>query len=195
MKNQFNVNKYININTILKFVMRSKNPLLIFILLLVLILPLSGRMSFLRGDLYKVTSVFDGDTIEVDMAGSGETIRLIGVDTPETNHPDIGKQCYGKQATENLQSIISNHVQLIADPKSTNRDRFDRLLRYVYTDDGVFLNLEQVKEGFGFATTGFQHSLLSLFITIETKAANNKIGLWSKCDINLDNGIPQTQQV
>jgi len=87
--------------------------------------------------LYTVTRFVDGDTIAVDMNGKTEKVRFIGVDTPETHKPNTPVQCYGPAASAFTKNFIGkNKVRLDSDPLSTNRDRYDRLLRYVYLPDG-----------------------------------------------------------
>src|SRR6266567_2681442 len=86
--------------------------------------------------LYHVTNFVVGDTIKVDMNGKKETLRFIGVDTPETHDPRKAVQCYGVAAAGFTKQFIGNSpVRLEADPLSTNLDRYGRLLRYVYLPD------------------------------------------------------------
>lgn len=143
---------------------------------------------------YEVIEVVDGDTIAVNMAGSEELIRFIGVNTPETHHPDIGAQCFGDEATNYLkESIGRSKVLLVADPESTNRDRYDRLLRHVYVN-GKYLNLDLVTKGYGFATVRFKHSFNDIFLAAETSAQVANRGLWLSCDVLLHpDGYFQTQ--
>ena len=69
----------------------------------------------------------------VDMDGHNETIRFIGVDTLEVKDPRKPVQCFGKSASQFTKNLIGNQsVRLEADPTNTNRDRYNRLLRYVY---------------------------------------------------------------
>src|SRR5581483_96777 len=104
--------------------------------------------------LYRVTEFVDGDTIKVDMNGSTETVRFIGVDTPETHDPRKAVQCFGMAAASFTKQLIgSSNVRLAADPTNTNRDRYNRLLRYVYLPDGRLVNAEIIKQGYGFAYT------------------------------------------
>jgi len=174
----------------------TKQFRLIMLLVVVLVsaIPfLSQKFSWIRGDFFEVINVADGDTIDVLMSGNIESVRFIGIDTPETHHPDIGEQCFGQEATDSLNSLITDKVQLVMDPDSTNRDRYGRLLRFVYNQDGVFLNLEQVRRGYAFATTSFRHSLMQVFVTAELLASHENVGVWSGCEINFNNGYPQTQ--
>src|SRR5437868_12261384 len=103
--------------------------------------------------LYTINHYVDGDTIAVNMNGNVETVRFTGVDTPETHKPNTPVQCYGPEAAAHTKDVISKFgkVRLQADPLDTNRDRYGRLLRYVYLPDGSFVNEEIVKQGYGFA--------------------------------------------
>ena len=105
---------------------------------------------------YQVTRFDDGDTITVDMNGGSETIRFIGVDTPETHDPRKAVQCFGYAAAAFTKNLIGeNPVRLRADPMNTNRDRYNRLLRYVYLPDDRLVNAEIIKQGYGFAHPTF----------------------------------------
>jgi len=143
--------------------------------------------------LYAVPRFVDGDTIVVSMAGKDETVRMIGVDTPETHKPNTPVQCYGPAAaafTKN--SIGMQRVRLEADPLSQNRDRYGRLLRYVYLQDGRLLEAELIRNGYGFAYTVFPFSKADVFVQHEESAAANHKGLWSNCTVTEENGRKQT---
>lgn len=81
-----------------------------------------------------VTSVVDGDTIKVRARGFETTVRLIGIDTPETRHPSEPVQCFGPAASERVKRILpaGQRVRLETDPTQDRRDRYDRLLAYVH---------------------------------------------------------------
>lgn len=126
-----------------------------------------------------VMSVIDGDTIRVSIDGVTETVRYIGIDTPEP-YRDREPACYSAQATAKNQALLAaGVVTLVADAE--NRDRYDRLLRYVYVD-GTLLN-EQLVRG-GYATTmtippnTAKRELLSV---AEADAQTAGAGLWSAC--------------
>ena len=137
--------------------------------------------------LYRVVAVDDGDTITVDMNGSVETIRFIGVDTPETHKPDTPVQCYGPEATVFTKNLIGKQkVRLQADPLNTNRDRYGRLLRYVYLPDGTLLEQKLLTEGYGFAYTFFPLSKAKEFEAYEQQAKTAGRGLWSACQVNVE---------
>ena len=139
---------------------------------------------YLHSD-YQVTKVDDGDTIIIDMNGAAEKVRFIGVDTPETKDPRKVVQCYGKLASEFTKNKINNQrVRLEADELNTNRDRYNRLLRYVYLPDGTLLNAEIIRQGYGFAYTSFPFTQKEEFKQLEDFARTNNIGLWGSCQPN-----------
>ena len=84
------------------------------------------------------------------MHGTEEKVRFIGVDTPETHDPRKPVMCYGVEASNYTKKLIGNNrVRLQADSLDTNRDRYDRLLRYVYLPDGILVNAKLIAEGYG----------------------------------------------
>ncbi len=102
---------------------------------------------------YRVIGVDDGDTFEVSMDGVKETIRLVGVDTPETHHPSKPVQCYGLEASDYTEELIGGkQIRLKSDTKQPNRDKYGRLLRYAYLQDGRELNELLVSKGYALAT-------------------------------------------
>jgi len=137
----------------------------------------------LQAGTYRVITVDDGDTIIVDMNGAEEKVRLIGVDTPETKDPRKPVQCFGYRATEFTANLIGdNPVRLEADPTNTNRDRYNRLLRYVYLPDGTLVNLKIIAEGYGFAYVSFPVQKMEEFRAAEKQARVANRGLWAGCE-------------
>lgn len=131
---------------------------------------------------YRVTKIDDGDTIVIDMDGKNETVRMIGVDTPEVKDPRKPIQCFGETASNFTKTLIgTNTVRLEADPQNTNRDRYNRLLRYVYLPNNLLVNAEIIKQGYGFAYTGFPFNKKQQFIQLQENAKSNNLGLWNKC--------------
>lgn len=136
---------------------------------------------------YEVVEFVDGDTIAVDMNGKTEKIRMIGVDTPETHDPRKSVECFGLAAAEYTKNLIgSNPVRLEADSLSANRDKYNRLLRYVYTSDNKLVEAEIIKNGYGFAYVSFPFSKLDEFRDYERQAKEQNKGLWSGCSPYLD---------
>jgi micrococcal nuclease len=131
---------------------------------------------------YRVTRFYDGDTIAVNMNGKEEKIRMIGVDTPETHDPRKPVQCFGQAASEFTKQLIgAQSVRLETDSLSTNRDRYDRLLRYVYLPDGRLVEAEIIKNGYGFAYLGFPFTKSDEFKRYEAEARDSNRGLWGDC--------------
>lgn len=145
---------------------------------------------------YAITNFVDGDTITVDMNGTKERIRMIGVDTPETQDPRVPVQCYGKAASDFTKNLIgTNAVRLEADPTNTNRDRYNRLLRYVYLPDNRLVNAEIIKSGYGFVYTLFPFQKLEEFREYERQARDQNLGLWNTCKINEKDGEKTTDPI
>jgi micrococcal nuclease len=124
-----------------------------------------------------VARVVDGDTIKLD---NGESVRYLGIDTPETVHPDKPVECYGPEATEaNKQLVEGKKVRLEKDV--TDRDAYGRLLRYVYVD-GVFVEAELVRGGYGYVYSRQPDvKYLKQLAALEREAKEKRRGLWSAC--------------
>lgn len=138
-------------------------------------------------DYYVVTSFADGDTLTVDINGTKEKVRLIGVDTPEVNDPRKPVQCFGHAASQFTQTLIgTNVVRLESDPTNSDRDRYNRILRYVYLPDNTLVNLEIIKQGYGFAYTTYPFEKQSEFTTTEIAARDQGRGLWGNCQVSED---------
>lgn len=132
--------------------------------------------------LYSINHFVDGDTIAVNMNGHAESVRFIGIDTPETHKPETPVQCYGPQAAAFTKKRIGRgRVRLVSDPLSTDRDRYGRLLRYVYLQDGTLLNAELVKDGYAFYYPYFPFSKADTFKADEQIAMSGDKGLWAAC--------------
>ncbi len=132
--------------------------------------------------LYAIDHFIDGDTVAVDMNGHVESVRFVGIDTPETHKPDTPVQCYGPEASAYTERLIGrNKVRLVSDSLSTDRDRYGRLLRYIYLPDGTFVNEQLVKEGYAFYYPYFPFGKSAAFKADEEAAIAARKGLWSKC--------------
>lgn len=133
-----------------------------------------------EGNLLVVSRVVDGDTIVVTTPGSTEKVRLIGVDTPETVDPRKPVQCFGKEASDFTKSLLTNKsVRLERDPTQDDRDKYGRLLRYVYLDD-TLVNELIISRGYGHEYTyriPYLHQ--AEFKKAEYLAREAKQGLWA----------------
>lgn len=130
---------------------------------------------------YEVVSVTDGDTFEINYNGTKTKVRLIGVDTPESVHPDSKKNNeYGKQASNYTKSLLEGKtVKLEFDVSPT--DKYGRLLAYVYLENGEMLNEKLLKEGYAqVATYPPNVKYVENFKDIQKEARENKVGFWAK---------------
>jgi len=124
-------------------------------LVLALLLPavaiLGGRAALEAGalpDQGRVTRVVDGDTLEVSAGAREETVRLLGVDTPELHRPGTPVECGARAAAQALEELSAGReVELVTDPTQDARDRYGRLLAYVDTDAGTDLGEAMVRRG------------------------------------------------
>jgi endonuclease YncB( thermonuclease family) len=126
----------------------------------------------------QVVEVVDGDTIKVDIGGEVHTVRYIGIDTPETKHPEKPVEWMGPEASATNRELVGGKtVYLEKDVSET--DQYGRLLRYVFLADGTFVNAELVGQGYAQAISyppdvKYQDTLTSM--QREAREAAN--GLW-----------------
>ncbi len=120
--------------------------------------------------LFDVISVVDGDTIKVSELG---TLRLIGMDTPETKDPRKPVQCFGVEASNRAKELLNGKkVYLEFDP--ANRiDKYGRTLAYIYREDGYFYNKEMVKDGYANSYTKYPHPKMDEFNQVAKEAREN----------------------
>ncbi len=132
--------------------------------------------------LYSINHFTDGDTIAVNMNGKVEKVRFVGVDTPETHKPNTPVQCYGPAAAAYTKNLIGkNSVRLESDPLSTDRDRYNRLLRYIYLPDGTLVNQKLIQNGYAFYYPYFPFSKSDQFAADQDAAMAAHKGLWGNC--------------
>lgn len=127
---------------------------------------------------YKILGVVDGGTVYVEINGEKKTVRLIGVDTPETAHPSKPVETYGKEASEFTKNLLlGESVYLEFD--ETTIDKYGRVLAYLYrAPDGLFCNLEIITTGYGHAYTVYPFKYKEIFQKAEIHARDEKKGLW-----------------
>lgn len=153
--------------------MNNKSAQTILFLILI-VLPLYGLLH--GQDVVKVEGVVDGDTL---FLANGEYVRLISVDTPETKHPQNPVERFGKEAYLFTKRMVEGkEVRLEYD--QTRRDRYGRILAYVYLKDGTFLSAEIIKQGYGFAYTKYPFKYMEEFRQYEREARENGRGLWKE---------------
>jgi micrococcal nuclease len=137
------------------------------------------RPDFAMLERLPVVAVVDGDTIKVLRDGEKVTVRLIGVDTPETVHPSKEVEWYGKEASRFLANLLKGEeVWLRRDP-AAKVDRYGRELAYVYrVPDGLTVNVEIIRQGYGHAYTAFPHPDMEAYRAAEKRARIIGKGLW-----------------
>lgn len=140
-----------------------------------------------------VVKVQDGDTFVVDINGQEETVRMLGLDTPETKDPRKPVQCFGLEASNwTKQRLAGRRVRLESDPSQGERDRYNRLLMYVWRDDGLFINQTLIADGFAHEYTyqSKPYKYQSDFQQAEQQARTESRGLWSVAACNGDTTQP-----
>lgn len=132
----------------------------------------------------RVVRVVDGDTLVVDVAGNDERVRLIGIDTPESVKQGSPVECFGKEASAHTKALLrrGTPIRLVLDVEE--RDRFDRLLAYVYrASDGEFVNLALARDGYaGVLTYPPNVAHVDDFRAAVSDARRDGRGLWSACN-------------
>ena len=134
-----------------------------------------------------MTDVVDGDTIDVEIGGRTERVRLIGIDTPETKKPNSPVECYGPEASAFTTALLPPGTEVHLERDVVGRDDFGRLLAYVYVTDAsgrstTHVNLEIVEHGFARPLTIEPNSTYAReFTDAATRAERSDLGLWEAC--------------
>jgi micrococcal nuclease len=134
-----------------------------------------------------ITRIIDGDTIAYQCQNKEYKVRIIGIDTPETVHPQKPVQCFGKEATEMMKRFVLNQTVIIHIDTTASKlkDRDGRLLRYVIKN-GEDIGTKMILRGFAFSYKKFPHQLLPFYNTFEQEAYNDKKGLWNSDNCNYE---------
>jgi len=159
--------------------------------------PKPPRTTNLSG---RITDVIDGDTIKVRASAKSYTVRLIGIDTPETKKPGTAVECAGREATSNMLKLSfsaprdtngdglldarggdGRSVRLTGDRTQDRADRFKRLLAYAVVA-GKSLGVEQITAGWSDVYV-FNKRFLQYdrFTTVRNKAKAAGAGAWTRC--------------
>ena len=141
---------------------------------------------------HEVVKVVDGDTLTIAMNGKNVTLRLIGLDTPESVDPRTTVQCFGKEASDKAKQLLGGtSVRIEKDPSQGELDKYGRLLAYVYVPtsvrpEGILVNEYMIAEGYGHEYTyNLPYKYQTEFKEAERKAREEKKGLWADdaCDV------------
>jgi micrococcal nuclease len=138
--------------------------------------------------LYTVTNIIDGDTIKILYEENIEKVRLIGIDTPEEAN------CFFEESTERLRSLLEDKkIRIEFDPSQDQRDKYDRLLLYIWLDD-TFINQAMISDGYAHEYTyNLPYKYQDDFKQAENSAREAKRGLWGDiCDCT-ENEIIDTE--
>ena len=152
-----------------------------------------------NGESALVTRVIDGDTVEVSLNGESLTVRYIGIDTPETKHPSKPIECFGPEASQFNEELVAGK-QVLLEKDTTDKDRYGRLLRYVWIEGGGLVNQVLVENGYARVSTYPPDvKYESLLIESESSAQADGIGRWGACSeprrSNTEKVVPGDGQV
>lgn len=137
----------------------------------------TGGTALSEKQLYQVKNVIDGDTFRLS---DGQLVRMIGIDSPEADGPYTTREYYSDEATAALKQLIEGQkVYLEKDVSET--DKYDRLLRYVYSTDGRNLNIYLVETGCARAVSYPPDTrYLTVLKAAEAMARQNRAGIWNE---------------
>jgi len=141
----------------------------------------SGDWETYQARQFKVVHVVDGDTLDIDVPDGrhdSTRIRMLGLDTPETVHPNKPVQYFGKEASDYLKGVAAGKTVTVQLDRVRMRDDYGRLLAYVLLD-GANLNERMIAEGYGYADPRFPHPLKSRFHARMIEARKAGRGLWA----------------
>jgi micrococcal nuclease len=145
------------------------------------------------GNYITVIRVVDGDTFELE---NKERVRLLGIDTPEKYESkklekDATTSGMDKKTVKKLGQLASNYVKgfvegkrvrLERDPTNEDKDRYGRLLRYVYLEDGTCVNAKIIQDGYAQVYESFPITKMDEFRKLQREARENNRGLWGPVD-------------
>ncbi len=133
--------------------------------------------------LITILKVVDGDTVDIDINGHTERVRLIGVNTPETKHPTKPIECFGPEASAYMTQLLPKGTTVRIERDVEARDRYGRMLLYLYLgSDDLFINLELVARGYGTPMSIEPNTFhRNDFVRAAAQAQAANVGLWKAC--------------
>lgn len=143
--------------------------------------PLENKSEEEKTEAYPVTRVVDGDTVKILRNGKEETLRLIGMNTPETVDPRTPVECFGKEASNKAKELLSGtKITLEFDEGEGSLDKYQRTLAYVYMENGEMFNKWMIRNGYSYEYTyDDAYKYQSDFRAAEKYARERRLGLWS----------------
>lgn len=135
-----------------------------------------------KNQTYKLVEVVDGDTVRIEKDGQVVSVRMIGLDAPESTTMRYGHmECFWKEASNHLAQLLSgvSQIELEVDSTQTTTDKYWRLLGYVVVN-GQNLNQKMIEDGYGFEYTyNLPYKYQSEFKSAQKTASEKKFGLWA----------------
>ena len=140
-----------------------------------------------------LVSTTDGDTIRVMYKGVNEPVRYLLIDTPETNHPRLGKQPFGTEAKERNRALVNSGNLTLEFDVGEKRDKYGRLLAYVYVD-GKSVQETLISEGLARVAYVYPPNTrhLTPYEEAQQVAKSKKLGFWAVEDYASDSGFANT---
>lgn len=139
---------------------------------------------------YELQEVIDGDTIRIKYNGSSEKVRFLLVDAPETNHETLGQQPYGPEAKEFVKELLADQGSVYLEFDVSYRDKYKRLLAYIYTKDGISIQEQLLKNGLVRVAYIYEPNTKQVdwYKSIQNTAQKAAIGIWSVEDYVTNRG-------
>ena len=139
---------------------------------------------------YDLQEVIDGDTIGIKYNGSSEKVRFLLVDTPETNHETLGEQPYGPEAKAFVKQLLAGQDTVYLEFDVSYRDKYKRLLAYIYTKDGISVQEQLLKNGLARVAYIYDPNTkhVDWFKDVQKTAQKSAIGIWSVEDYVTNRG-------
>lgn len=140
---------------------------------------------------YELQDIIDGDTIRIKYNGSSEKVRLLLIDAPETNHETLGEQPFGTEAKEFVKQLLAGQDSVYVEFDVTYRDKYKRLLGYIYTEDGISVQEQLLKRGLVRVAYIYDPNTkhVDWFKSIQKTAQNKAAGIWSVEDYVTNRGF------
>ncbi len=144
----------------------------------------SDTVDIDESEYYPVAYIIDGDTFKVRIDKKLITVRMLGINTPETVDPRREPECYGKEASIKTKDLLQGRqVFLHLEKQREVKDKFGRYLAYVYRNDSLFVNQSLIEGGFAREYTyGKPYFMQREFRSAEDGARRKGNGMWSVCD-------------
>lgn len=143
---------------------------------------------------FELQEVIDGDTIRIKYNGSSEKVRFLLVDAPETNHKTLGEQPFGPEAKEFVKQLLAGQDSVYLEFDVSYRDKYKRLLAYIYTKDGISVQEQLLKNGLARVAYIYDPNTkhVDWFESIQKEARKTETGIWSVKNYVTNRGFDKT---